>query len=67
MGERVERCRSCQQPVVWRKTALGKWCPYDYDEQTQTVGESHFRSCPQAQAWSKKSARRKAVQEEAGA
>jgi hypothetical protein len=44
-----QRCRSCGAPVEWRKTPAGKWCPYDAGTDT-----SHFQTCPQAKAWSKK-------------
>lgn len=45
----TERCRSCGAPVEWRRTANGKWCPYDAGTET-----SHFQTCPDAQKWSKR-------------
>ncbi len=44
------KCRSCGSAIIWGKTPNGKSCPFDL-----ATGESHFRTCPQAAGWSKKS------------
>lgn len=46
---KVEHCRSCGAPVEWRKTAKGRWCPYDAGTEV-----SHFETCPDAARWSKR-------------
>ena len=51
----VHECRSCHAPVYWGFTEKGKRCPYDVVDGTATR-TSHFTTCPQAQAWSKKGA-----------
>jgi hypothetical protein len=48
---RAQRCRSCGAPVEWRKTAKGRWCPYDAGTET-----SHFQTCPDAKRWTKRPA-----------
>ena len=51
-------CRSCGQPIWWRKTALGKRQPMNLDPATgEPTSETHFASCPQSRAWSKKGQR----------
>lgn len=51
----IEKCRSCQAPIVWVKTAAGKSMPVDAG--SVTVGDlvydptwhvSHFATCPNA-------------------
>jgi len=49
-------CRSCGADVYWGVTEQGKRCPYNVDADGQATTESHFRTCPQAGAWSRKSA-----------
>ncbi len=34
------RCKACNAPIRFRKTASGKWEPLDPD------GSSHFANCP---------------------
>ncbi len=46
----VSTCRSCGAKIIWGKTPNGKSCPFDY-----STGESHFKTCPQAAGWGKKS------------
>jgi hypothetical protein len=47
----AQRCRSCGAPVEWRKTANGKWCPYDAGTE-----RSHFQTCRDAKRWTKRPA-----------
>jgi hypothetical protein len=44
-GGRHGKCRSCDAPVLWQKTATGKWTPVDES------GEPHWATCPQASLW----------------
>ena len=48
-GERLTRCRSCNALVFWSVTAAGKRVPI-----ALATGESHFKDCPSAKAWTKK-------------
>lgn len=51
----LSRCRSCQAPIVWRKTPGGKYQPMDFDLLTgKPTDVSHFATCPQADAWRKR-------------
>lgn len=53
----VEACRSCGAPIVWEQTQNHKPCPYDAlveEGEVLVLDQSHFKSCPDAQAWSKK-------------
>lgn len=52
----VSHCRSCGAAIWWGETRTGKLCPFDIvnDEPTQ---ESHFKTCTDAQRWSKKGAK----------
>lgn len=43
----VGACRSCQAPVLWAMTPIGRRMPLDRD------GTSHFATCPQAGWWRK--------------
>lgn len=44
------KCRSCGAPVHWHLSGVnGKNTPHDLD------GTSHFKTCPQANDWSKRS------------
>ena len=49
----VVTCRSCGAEMYFGVTAKGRRCPFDIQdgEPTET---SHFTSCPQARAWSRK-------------
>ena len=49
----IDACRSCGAQVYWGETKNGKLCPYNIVDGEATT-ESHFGSCPQATAWSKK-------------
>jgi hypothetical protein len=64
-AQAAQRCRSCGAPVEWRRTAAGKWCPYDAGTAT-----SHFTTCPDAKDWSRrtpaKQAKERAAVPEAG-
>lgn len=40
-------CRSCGEPVVFKKTKSGKMMPMNAD------GTSHFATCPDAAKWRK--------------
>lgn len=42
-------CRSCRAEVLWCFTPSGKKAPINRD------GSSHFATCPQADAWRKRS------------
>lgn len=52
---KVSKCRSCDENIVWLKTATGKNMPVDadtveegdevFDSKTHT---SHFSTCPEA-------------------
>lgn len=44
----TDKCRSCDAPVQWVKTATGKWTPANPD------GSPHWATCPQAKEWKKK-------------
>ena len=53
----IEHCRSCQAPIVWMKTKLGKSMPVDATESKFESGDkeydptrhvSHFATCPNA-------------------
>ncbi len=49
----IQFCRSCGAPIWWGLTRNGKPCPYDIvdGEPTET---SHFTTCPDAKAWTRK-------------
>lgn len=59
----MNRCRSCEAPIVWATSILGKRIPLDADSCTKEEQEardvhfdpnrhqSHFATCPQAGAW----------------
>ena len=51
-GERITACRSCGAPIYWSVTAAGRRVPI-----AVATGESHFRDCRDARAWSKKGKR----------
>lgn len=48
IASKPSRCRSCNASIVWGTTKNGKICPLDY-----STGQSHFKTCPQANSWSK--------------
>ena len=48
-----ERCRSCDAPIVWGRTANKKSCPYNVRDGHKT-SESHFATCPNARQHSTK-------------
>jgi hypothetical protein len=52
---RITRCRSCQEQIIWFKTAAGKNMPVDADTVEPDDDEldldrhtSHFATCPNA-------------------
>ena len=52
---RIRRCRSCNAPIIWFKTAEGRNMPVDADtveagdtEMDLTRHKSHFATCPNA-------------------
>ena len=46
IASKKSKCRSCNADIVWGKTSNGKSCPLDY-----ATGQSHFKTCPQANEW----------------
>lgn len=59
----MKRCASCNAPIVWASTTLGKRIPVDRDSCSSAEQEarsvlfepgrhqSHFAACPQAGTW----------------
>jgi len=57
-------CRSCHKSVFWCRTEAGKSMPFDCHPEPIEVladgreivkaSDSHFSTCPQARAWSRK-------------
>lgn len=45
---RPSKCRSCNALIIWGKTPTSKACPFDWKS-----GESHFKTCPDANKWGK--------------
>jgi len=50
---RVDHCRSCGMAIIWGETASGALTPFDVDADGYP-GESHFKTCPHADDWSRK-------------
>jgi hypothetical protein len=46
-------CRSCGAPIVWVRTVAGYRMPVNAAP-GELDGESHFATCPHADAWRKK-------------
>ena len=50
-------CASCRAPIAWVVTAKGKRMPVNWparaDADGVRRGESHFATCPEADAWRK--------------
>ena len=52
MNETIQRCRSCQAPIWWRKGPSGKRQPMDYDLVTNTETDMpHHATCPERHKW----------------
>ena len=65
MKEQIKKCRSCDAPIIWKKTIGGKWIPLDATSeerfflrgQIAIVADAyttHFMSCPNAAKHRKK-------------
>jgi hypothetical protein len=62
-GTIAGRCRSCESPIYWVKTALGRRMPVTIDETRpghrmptlalEGAGIAHFATCPNANDWRK--------------
>lgn len=57
----MSKCRSCQAPIRWIRTAVGKPMPLDFapspNGNVRHDGEmytSHFATCPDAKRWRKR-------------
>lgn len=62
----MNRCRSCDAPIVWARTLAGKAIPVDWETTTTSEQDarevrfdparhrSHFATCPHAGAWRRK-------------
>jgi len=62
-GTASSRCRSCDAPIYWVKTALGRLMPVTVDQgrpghllptvDSEGAGIAHFATCPNANDWRK--------------